>query len=170
MAKPSVSLTLITTMVSVFEIISAFRRILVLRGIARYLVSERAIARPACIIRALHDTLTIRHLDYTSARLRRAVKVSSYFTYLFTSLTAEKTAVFARFRLRNTAVFSAAVFVLFDVFLRQIAPCTHSVLVLFFLVFFLAFYSRSFFFFAVILYVSLPFKHIIPYCVLKHII
>ena len=46
-----------------------------------------------------------RHLDYTSARLRRAVKVSSLFFDRLTDLKAEKTAVFALIRLRNSAVF-----------------------------------------------------------------
>jgi len=46
-----------------------------------------------------------RHLDYTSARLRRAVKVSSLFFDRFTDLKTEKTVVFALIRLRNTTVF-----------------------------------------------------------------
>ena len=50
-------------------------------------------------------TSTRRHLDYTSARLRRAVKVSSLFFDRLTDLKTEKTAVFALIRLRNTAVY-----------------------------------------------------------------
>jgi len=46
-----------------------------------------------------------RHLDYTSARLRRAVKVSSLLPTKFTDLKTEKTVVFALIRLRNTTVF-----------------------------------------------------------------
>ena len=46
-----------------------------------------------------------RHLDYTSARLRRAVKVSSLLSTDLTALKSEKTAVFALTRLRNTAAF-----------------------------------------------------------------
>jgi hypothetical protein len=59
-----------------------------------------------------------RHLDYTSARLRRAVKVSFAFTDQQTDLKAEKTAVFALIRLRNSAVylFSAIVLSVYRLF------------------------------------------------------
>jgi hypothetical protein len=45
-----------------------------------------------------------RHLDYTSARLRRAVKVSSLLLTEFTDLKTEKMAAFALIRLRNAAI------------------------------------------------------------------
>ena len=41
-----------------------------------------------------HDTLTIWLYDYTSARLRRAVKVSALFFDRFTDLKTEKNGVF----------------------------------------------------------------------------
>ena len=61
---------------------------------------------------------TTRHLDYTSARLRRAVKVSFAFTDQQTDLKAEKTAVFALIRLRNSAVylFSAIILSIYRLF------------------------------------------------------
>ena len=51
-----------------------------------------------------------RHLDYTSARLRRAVKVSLPLSTRFTDLKTEKTAAFALIRLRNAAVILFSVF------------------------------------------------------------
>ena len=47
----------------------------------------------------------IRHLDYTSARLRRLGFGVVAFFDRFTDLKAEKTAVFALIRLRNSAVY-----------------------------------------------------------------
>ena len=114
-----------------------------------------------------------RHLDYTSARLRRAVKVSSLLSTDLIDLKTEKTAVFALTRLRKHRRFSffgylfKAFRLLLHAKMRHVPLCTDaslSQLSLYELTLSFCFFSLL----SIIFYISFPINHVIPKHVLRH--